>query len=353
MLKSLFGLIALAAVALATIAGVTYYTAPDYFRSQLALLAPPSGPTAYLVLELDAAYLRQQWLEHVADQMTAALRNADPPIRTSGRGVVDDRARVRLVDPSQMPRARRVLAGLANAAEGATDTLALVEHEDGLIEARLPFAIERDNLRLATSQAIEVITSRLNPTGRLPITVTASGDSRILVEARGETDSGRLRALIGPTGLLSFHMVREVIGFDPAERLPAGTMLAQPYPNIGQDPEVVERRAGFTGERILRAFPSADPQTGQFVLTFQLDAQGTRLFCRITREHQGERFAVLLDSQVITAPRINEPICAGSGQISGNFTRESVNELAMLLHGGALPAPLVVVEEGLRQPPPR
>lgn len=68
-------------------------------------------------------------------------------------------------------------------------------------------------------------------------------------------------------------------------------------------------------------------------------------FCRITREHQGERFAILLDDRVITAPRINEPICGGTGQISGNFTAESANELALILRANALPAPFRIVEE--------
>jgi protein-export membrane protein SecD len=195
---------------------------------------------------------------------------------------------------------------------------------------------------------------RINPDGGRPIVVSASGEDRILVEARGETDYTRLREVIGPTGLLTFHMVREV---DPAEaaagRLPPGTMLALPYGGGSASSEVVDRRPRFSGERIARAFPTADAQTGEMVLSFQLDAEGTRIFCRITREHVGERFAVLLDGKVVTAPRVNEPICGGSGQISGNFTAQSAGQLAALLRAGALPAPLVVVEEGVRRPPPR
>ena len=124
-------------------------------------------------------------------------------------------------------------------------------------------------------------------------------------------------------------------------------MLVQPYPRIGQTAEVVERRPRFTGERLVRASPSSDPITGEFVLSFQLDTQGTLVFCRLTNEYTGQRFAVLLDNQVLTAPRINEPICAGTGQISGNFTAQSANDLAVILRAGALPAPLIVVEEGI------
>ena len=76
-----------------------------------------------------------------------------------------------------------------------------------------------------------------------------------------------------------------------------------------------------------------------------MTSEGSRIFCRITREHTGDRFAILLDGQVLTAPRINEPICGGSGQISGNFTAETANELAVMLRAGALPAPLTVIDE--------
>ena len=73
---------------------------------------------------------------------------------------------------------------------------------------------------------------------------------------------------------------------------------------------------------------------------FRLDSEGARLFCRITRQHTNDRFAILLDNQVLTAPTINEPICGGSGQISGNFTPQSASELALMLNAGALPTPL-------------
>jgi protein-export membrane protein SecD len=122
-------------------------------------------------------------------------------------------------------------------------------------------------------------------------------------------------------------------------------MVAQPYPEIGSGGEVVERRPRLTGEHLVRAAPSTDQQTGQFVLAFGLDSEGTRIFCRITRDYVNQRFAILLDNQVLTAPTINEPICGGSGQISGNFTAESANNLAIMLRAGALPAPLTVIDE--------
>ena len=147
------------------------------------------------------------------------------------------------------------------------------------------------------------------------------GDDRIVVQAPGVSDPEQLKNRIGQTALMTFHMVREV---DPGRCAAGRCRLARCWCSLirasASSAEVVERRPRFTGERLTDASPSTDPQTGEFVLSFRLDSQGTRMFCRITREYTGQRFAILLDNQVLTAPTINEPICGGSGQISGNFT---------------------------------
>ena len=204
----------------------------------------------------------------------------------------------------------------------------------------------RELTRQAAQQSIEVIRRRIDPTGASEVTIVRQGDDRIIVQAPGLTDPEQLKNRIGQTALMTFHMVREVdAARQDAGPLPPGTMLVQPYPGVGDRADVVERRPRFTGERLADARPSSDPQTGQIVFSFRLDSQGARQFCRISREYTGQRFAILLDNQVLTAPTINEPICGGSGQISGNFTPQAASELAVMLRAGALPAPLSMIEE--------
>jgi protein-export membrane protein SecD len=204
----------------------------------------------------------------------------------------------------------------------------------------------RELSRQAAQQSIEVIRRRIDPDGTAEVSIARQGDDRISVQAPGVSDPEQLRSRIGQTALMTFHLVREVSPEEAAAgRLPPGTMAVQPYPQLGGTPEVVERRPRLTGEHLTRANPSTDSQTNEFVLSFQLDSEGSRIFCRITRDYVNQRFAILLDNQVLTAPRINEPICGGSGQISGNFTAESANELAVMLRAGALPAPLSVIEQ--------
>lgn len=320
---------------------------PGFLPRQAINLGLDLRGGSQLLLEIDTAALQAQQLDNVADQMASALRDADPQIRYTGRGVVGDAARVRLLDPTQMEAARRVLRPLSLSTAGGAEIIEFTtEGAEGLIEARTSPVHLRELSRQAAQQSIEVIRRRIDPTGTSEVTIVRQGDERIVVQAPGVSDPELLKERIGQTALMTFHMVREVSPEDAAAgRLPPGAMVVGPYPNSGGSSEVVERRARLTGESLTRANPSTDGQTNEFVLAFQLDSEGSRIFCRITRDNTGQRFAILLDNQVLTAPRINEPICGGSGQISGNFTAQSANELAVMLRAGALPVPLTVIDE--------
>src|SRR5690606_39975063 len=88
-----------------------------------------------------------------------------------------------------------------------------------------------------------------------------------------------------------------------------------------------------------------DQRTSEPVVSCRFDTKGEQRFGQATQQNVGKLFAIILDNHVISAPRINEPILGGSGQISGNFTAQTANDLAVLLRAGALPATLTVVEE--------
>jgi preprotein translocase subunit SecD len=131
-----------------------------------------------------------------------------------------------------------------------------------------------------------------------------------------------------------------------AGRLPPGSRLLQSDENerAGQpDHMVVRTRVEVSGENLVDAQPTF--QDNQPVVSFRFDSVGARRFGNLTREHVGELLAIVLDNRVISAPRIREPILGGSGVISGTFTVQEANELAILLRAGALPAPLTIVEE--------
>jgi preprotein translocase subunit SecD len=99
------------------------------------------------------------------------------------------------------------------------------------------------------------------------------------------------------------------------------------------------------GDDLVDAQPAFDSQTNAPIITFRFNQSGARKFGNFSKTHVGEPFAIVLDDQVISAPVIRDAILSGSGQISGNFTVESANNLAIQLRSGALPARLTIVEE--------
>jgi preprotein translocase subunit SecD len=195
----------------------------------------------------------------------------------------------------------------------------------------------------AMGQAVEVIRRRIDELGTREPTIIRQGDTRIIVQVPGLQDPEALKALLGKTARLEFKLVD--VEADPARaaegRAPPGSQV---LPNAdGGGFLVVKRRAIITGDQLVDAQPSF--QDGIPVVSFRFDSAGGRRFGKATQENVGRPFAIVLDNQVISAPRINEPILGGAGIIQGNFTTESANELAILLRSGKLPIELRVVEE--------
>jgi protein-export membrane protein SecD len=161
------------------------------------------------------------------------------------------------------------------------------------------------------------------------------------VQLPGVEDPARIKDLLGQTARMTFHLLDESANLQAATP-PPGTMFL-PGDRF-QDRYAVRRRVEVDGANLTDARAGQD-STGQWVVNFTFDSIGTRRFADVTRQNVGRPFAIVLDERVITAPNIREPITGGRGQISGSFTVQGANDLAVLLRAGALPAPLTVVEE--------
>ena len=107
----------------------------------------------------------------------------------------------------------------------------------------------------------------------------------------------------------------------------------------------MKRLGGISGDKLTDAGQGFDPDTNAPVVNITFDAEGGSRFASLTQNNVGRPFAIILDGEVLSAPNINEPILGGSAQISGNFTVDSANQLAIALRSGALPVELKVVEE--------
>ncbi|WP_129647384.1 protein translocase subunit SecD [Peristeroidobacter agariperforans] len=199
----------------------------------------------------------------------------------------------------------------------------------------------------ALQQSIEIVRRRIDAIGVAEPTVQALGTDRILVQLPGMQDPASIRTLLGSTAKLTFHRVES--WSVPGRGTPRiGTIRV---PAADEDIEyILQQRPMLQGERLVQANASFDTQTSQPVVSFRFDDVGAKEFAKITTENVGRQFAIVLDGKVISAPRIQEPIIGGSGQITGNFTAAETSSLSALLRAGALPVPLQIIQEGMVGP---
>ena len=176
---------------------------------------------------------------------------------------------------------------------------------------------------------------RIDDVGTKEPTILQRGEKRILVELPGLKDPERIKALLGKTAQLNFRLVSENNNEFGVDEL------------ISENGEVlnISKRIIMSGENLIDAQPSIQNQSNEPTVSFTLDRLGAQKFGRATTDNVGKRLAIVLDGEIVSAPNINEPITSGNGMISGNFTFQEATDLALLLRSGALPTPLLVVEE--------
>ena len=211
------------------------------------------------------------------------------------------------------------------------------------------------NADFIAEQAVEVLRRRVDRFGVSEPVIAPAGGGRILVQLPGLSESDKLqaKAQIQKAAFLEFRMVhpdsegqlsRGVVppGYVRMyEMVPSGT----PGQRVPQ-PILVKRASerGLSGKHVEGAGVGHDPATGSPYVSFSLRPEGAQLFGEITQAAIGERLAIILDGEVVSAPRINGAILGGNGQITGSFTDKEAFELATSLEN-PLAAPLEVKEE--------
>jgi preprotein translocase subunit SecD len=199
----------------------------------------------------------------------------------------------------------------------------------------------------AVQQSIEKIRRRVDELGTKEPSITTQGSDRISVEAPGESDPEKLKAVIGKTAKLTFQAVDETISAEDqaAGRIPPDDQVLPMDKDRGGGPIVVKKRPVVTGDMLTNAQQGFDQQTGGAVVEMRFNGTGAQKFGKYTAENIGKRFAIVLDGVVLSAPVIQGAIPGGSGQISGIGSVEEANTLAVLLRAGALPAKLNTIQQ--------
>lgn len=197
----------------------------------------------------------------------------------------------------------------------------------------------------ALARSIEIVRRRIDALGTKEPSIQSQGGKYILVQLPGVDNPERIKELIGQTAKMTFHLVNESVSMEQIQsgRAPAGTEFL-PYIDAPDSVIPVYSRVEVSGESLKDSQADFD-QHNMPVVSTVFDASGARRFAKLTTEHVNERFAIVLDGKVLSAPVIREPIPGGRGQISGGFSLQGAKDLAVLLRSGALPAPLQVIEE--------
>lgn len=320
---------------------------PGFMPRQTLNLGLDLQGGSYLLYSVDTKALLTERLTNLTEDIRTTLR--DKSIAFTDLGIVGDEISLRITDPGQLTDAvndlrRTVGAPLAGVAGGQEVTVNT--GPDQRIRVAFVAAAFDAEAAKAVEQSIEIIRRRIDQMGTKEPDITRQGKDRIVIQAAGESDPERLKAVIGQTAKLTFQMVDESAspGDIAAGRVPPGDEVLPATDGLAAS-YVVKRRSVVTGEMLTDARQAFDQQTGQAVVNFRFNGIGSQRFGDVTRQNLGKRFAIVLDKKIISAPVIQSAITGGSGQISGRFTPESANDLSVLLRAGALPTQLKVEEQ--------
>jgi preprotein translocase subunit SecD len=315
---------------------------PEWAQRHLVLGLDLQGGS-YLLLEVDTNAVRRDTLRSLNDDVLRVLRQARIPF--TGRAIVGNSVQVRITRDTDRDNALDKLRELSTPLSGMLGASGQrnvdISENGGLVTLAPTEAALTERIRQSVDQSIQILDRRVNEVGVVEPTIQREGINRILVQVPGQQDPDRLKALIGQTAKLDFRMVDQSMSVEQAQEAhPADSEILQ-----GEGgPFLIEKRVLVSGADLLDAQAGFD-QNGQPVVNFRFNSTGARKFADVTTANVGKPFAIVLDDKVISAPVIRSPIIGGAGEISGHFTVQSANDLAILLRAGALPEPMTIIEQ--------
>ncbi len=321
-------------------------------RSRIALGLDLQGGS-YLLLGVDTEKVIDDRLTSLRQEVQRQMRPQGARVRIALEALptvdaVNDAIALRVKDPAQIEEAAKRVRDLTRGGVlvGAGVRPYEVTVTGPLIDVAMNAEAKRAFAQEALADSIEVVRRRIDPAGNKEVLIQAQGDDRIVVQAPGDNDPEALKQIINRTGQLSFHRVDTSVSPSDAQAgvLPPGRMVTPISEVEGGGQLVLWEEAEVTGDMVESA--SARPSDeGGWEINFAFDQRGARRFAAYTREHIGELFAIVLDGEVISYPRIQSAISGGQGRITGNFGVEEALRISTLIRSGALPAPLATLDQ--------
>ncbi|MEM7505464.1 MAG: protein translocase subunit SecD [Pseudomonadota bacterium] len=310
---------------------------------------------AHLLVEVQIEEVVADRMDNLRAEARDALRDAGVRRFTALRATDSD-VSVRITNVDQVEAARTALRNLARPVGGGiAGGFGMAGGFGGGVD--LDVAVEANQILRLTltepaiaeitdrtmAQSLEIVRKRIDEAGTREPSIQRQGERRIVIQVPGIGSAQELLDLIGKTAKLSFHAV---VGFGADAQNPGpGQFLANGSEAEGGGTYLLERRAILTGDNLVDSQPGFHPENGLPIVNFRFDTAGSTIFGTYSAANVGQLFAIVLDDEVISAPRIQSAILGGAGFIEGNFTTESATNLAILLRAGALPASIQVLEQ--------
>lgn len=313
---------------------------------------------SHLLMQMDKKALIEKRMKALRGEVRAKLRGSreagkrTDSIRYKDLTTKKDRVEFRPAKEADLDRAfervKTLIEPLPVTSFGTSpgNNLDVAKTADGRITIKPTAPAITARISSTVDSAIEVVRKRVDELGTTEPLIQRQGEDRILLQVPGYDNPQKLKDVVKQAAVLSFHLV-----IRPATAQEAQDGLTEPgtmiLPSLDQYSShyVLDDQALITGSDLANAQQSFSVQTNKPVVTFRLNSRGAVRFGEVTSENVGRPFAIVLDEKVISAPRINEPITGGAGEISGNFTVGSADDLAILLRSGSLEAPLAILEE--------
>ena len=305
---------------------------------------------AHLLMAMDVEDLKKTWLGAIQVDVRRVLREAKlsfTGLATAGGAVVVRPGEAKDAD-AVLRELRKLPTQIGSAVLGTTGfDIDVKTGPDGAITLTPTDMGIQNRIGGAASAAIETLNRRINNLGTSESTIVRQGRDRILLQFPGLQDTAQLKKILGETAKLSFHEVNLQVSAEDAKRAgrpPTGFKIYPSSERLGEE-YLLREIPVVDGTELVDAQPGFDQTTNEPIITFRFNQAGARKFGRFTQENLKRPFAIVLDDKVLSAPVIQSAILGGSGQISGSFTVETANTLAVQLRSGALPTKLTIVEE--------
>ncbi|MCL6249468.1 protein translocase subunit SecD [Altererythrobacter sp. KTW20L] len=336
------------ALALPSLASLTNLRWPDMLPSQTVNLGLDLAGGSHILLEADSSQVGAQRLENMEEAVRSALDNAREDIGFGDVSTAGGRLTIRLDDPSQVDAAREAILPLMGTGLVSEWDLEFLDGNTRLVLTPTQSGID-NAVTTAMDSATDVVRRRIDSLGTREPTIIRQGDTRIVVQVPGLTDPDELKDLLGQTARLEFKMLdTQATPAQIESGIPrAGSELVPGAPGGDYAGQViaVRRLGGVRGDSLVDASQTFNPDDNTPAVSITFDSVGAERFARLTTENVGQQFAIILDGEVLSAPRILQPIYGGSSQITGGFSLQQATSLARALASGALPVDLTVIEE--------